>query len=192
MLESHPALKEEICTVLKKMRMAGQPLYAVCIQPLIKAIILDKAPQILEGTHSTAFRVSYEWTKNFVKSKLNWNYRASTTSTGKLPKDFEEQDKAMIQHCAYLVKVHNIPQELVVNSDQTWIHLVLTGGSKTWKTKGAKHVKVHGAEDKRQITIIISSAIDGYCLSFQVIFQCTTIKSLPKLEEGRKQYELLG
>ena len=134
-LESHPALKEEICTVLKKMRMVGQPLYAICIQPLIKAIILDKAPQILEGTHSTTFRVSYEWTKNFVKSELNWSYRASTTAVGKLPKDFEEQGKAMAQRCAYLVKVHNIPKELVVNSDQTGIHLVPTGGSKTWETK---------------------------------------------------------
>ena len=130
-LESHPALKEEICTVLKKMMMVGQPLYAICIQPLIKAIILDKAPQILEGTHSTAFRVSYEWTKIFVKSELNWSYRASTTAAGKLPKDFQEQGKAMAQRCAYLVKVHNIPKELVVNSDQTGIHLVPTGGSKT-------------------------------------------------------------
>jgi hypothetical protein len=31
MLESHHALKEEICTILKKMRMTKQPLYAVCI-----------------------------------------------------------------------------------------------------------------------------------------------------------------
>ena len=70
-LDSHPLLKEEICVILKKMRKAGQPLYAVCIQPLIKAIILDKAPHILEGTHSTAFKVSYEWTKHFMKAELN-------------------------------------------------------------------------------------------------------------------------
>jgi hypothetical protein len=189
-LESHIALKEEICTILKKMRMARQPLYAVCIQPLLKAIILNKAPQILEGTHSIAFHVSYEWTKNFVKSELNWSYRASTTAAGKLPKDFEEQGKAMAQRCAYLVKVHNIPKELVVNSDQTGIHLVPTGGSRTWETKGAKHVKVHGAEDKRQITVTVSSAADGRCLSFQVIFQGTTTKSLPKLEGGREECEL--
>jgi enhancing lycopene biosynthesis protein 2 len=59
-LASHPLLKEEICTILKKMRNTGQPLYAVCIQPLIKAIIFDKAPHIFEGTHSTAFKISYE------------------------------------------------------------------------------------------------------------------------------------
>ena len=94
-LESHLALKEEICKVLKKMKMAGQPLYAVCIQPLIKAIILDKAPYILEGTHSTTFCVFYECTKNFVKSELNWSYRASTIAAEKLPKNFE-QGKTMV------------------------------------------------------------------------------------------------
>ena len=191
-LESYPALKEEICSVLKKMRTAGQPLYAVCIQPIIRAIILEKAPQILEGTHATAFRVSYEWTKNFVKSKLNWSYRASTTAAGKLPKDFEEQGRVMAQRCAYLVKVHNIPMELVVNSDQTGIHLVPTGGSRTWETKGSKHVKVHGAEDKRQITVAVSSAANGHCLPFQVIFQGATTKSLPKQLAGRAECEQSG
>ena len=67
-LDSHPLLKEEICAILKKMRKTGQPLYAVCIQPLVKAIIIDKALHILEGTHSTVFKVSYEWTKYFVKT----------------------------------------------------------------------------------------------------------------------------
>ena len=70
-LDPHPLLKEEICAILKKMRKAGQPLHAVWIQPLIKAIILNKAPHILEGTHSTAFKVSYEWTKHFMKAELN-------------------------------------------------------------------------------------------------------------------------
>ena len=32
----------------------------------------------------------------------------------------------MAQRCAYLVKVHNIPKELVVNSNQIGIHLVPT------------------------------------------------------------------
>ena len=70
-LDSHVLLKEEICTILKKMRKGGQPLYTVCIHSLINAIILNKVPHIFEGTHSIAFKVSYEWTKHFVKAKLN-------------------------------------------------------------------------------------------------------------------------
>ena len=98
----------------------------------------------------------------------------------------------MAQQYAYLVKVYNIPKELVVNTDQTCIHLVLTGGSRTWETKGAKHIKIHGTEDKRQVTVTVSSTANGHCLPFQVIFQGTTTKTLSKLEGGRKDCELSG
>jgi hypothetical protein len=120
----HHFLKEEICAILKKMRKTWQSLYAVCIQPLIKAIILDKTPHILEGTHYTAFKVSYEWTKYFTKVELNWSYKAAITAGGKLPKNFKKQGKTMAQRCDYLVKIHNKPKELVVNTEQTCIHLV--------------------------------------------------------------------
>lgn len=43
-LESHPIPKDETCGILRNERKAIQPLYAVCIQSLIKAIIQEKAP----------------------------------------------------------------------------------------------------------------------------------------------------
>jgi hypothetical protein len=46
---------------------------------------------------------------------------------------------------------HNIPQELVLNTDQIGIHIVPTCGDKTWETKGSQNVKVHGMEEKCQI-----------------------------------------
>ena len=54
----------------------------------------------------------------------------------------------MAQRCAYLIKIHNIHEYFVVNSDQTGIYLVPTGGARTWDTKGIKQVSVHGLEDK--------------------------------------------
>jgi hypothetical protein len=70
-----------------------------------------------------------------VKVELNWSYIVATTASGKLPIFLEKQGKTMAQWCAYLVKVHNIPKELVVNIDQTYIHSIPIGGSNTWKTK---------------------------------------------------------
>ena len=75
----------------------------------------------------------------------------------------------MAQRCAYLVKIHNILKELVANIDQTYIHLVFTRGSRTRKIKITKHIKVHGAEDKRQVIITVSSAVNIYYLHFQII-----------------------
>ena len=73
----------------------------------------------------------------------------------------------MAQHCVYLINVHNIPQQLVVNSNQTGIHLVPTGGARTWETKGSKHVNVHGIEDKRKITGAESSSTTGHVYLFK-------------------------
>ena len=76
----------------------------------------------------------------------------------------------MTQRCAYLIKVHNILQYIVINNDQTGIHLVSTRGAKTWDIKEIKQVSVHGREDKRQVTIVVSSTVTGEVLPFQVVF----------------------
>ena len=41
-LECHSVMKEEICAILRNQRKACQPLYVVCIQPPMKAIIQEK------------------------------------------------------------------------------------------------------------------------------------------------------
>jgi hypothetical protein len=91
----------------------------------------------------------------------------------------------MSQRVAYLVKAHSIPPELVVNTDQTGIHLVPTGGAHTWVLKGSKNVLVHGNEDKRQITVSVSSTAAGGLLPFQVVFTGLTQRSLPPRNSGR-------
>jgi hypothetical protein len=91
----------------------------------------------------------------------------------------------MSQKVVYLVKAHSIPSALVVNTDQTGIHLVPTGGAHTWALKGSKHVLVHGIEDKRQITVSLSSTAAGNFLPFQVVFIGLTQISLPPRNSGR-------
>jgi hypothetical protein len=56
-LAPFPDLKKEICEVLSKQRAAGQPLYLSGIQTLIKAIIKQRQPQLLEDSSKTAFGV---------------------------------------------------------------------------------------------------------------------------------------
>jgi hypothetical protein len=50
---------------------------------------------------------------------------------------------------------------MVVNIDQTRIHLMPIEGDKTWETKGAKHIQVFGMKKKRQIITIVSSLSNG-------------------------------
>ena len=182
-LASYPLLKEKICEVLKKQRIAGQLLYGVCIQDIIKSIISKRQLHMLED--SSGFCVSYKWTLTFIKAEMNWSYRAATTSARKIPFDYEVQGKKMTERCAYLVKIHSIAEELVVNTDQASIHLVPTGGARTWEEKNSKHVKVQRMEDKRQVIVVVSLATNGNILPFQMIFQGLTPRSLPPKNDGR-------
>ena len=179
-LSAYPVLRDEICNVFREQRASGQPLSIGIIQPFIKALIQKREPQLFEDEE---FKVSTKWTRVFIKFELNWSYRAATTTAGKLPDDFELQGLTMVQRCVYFIKVHNIPQSLVVNSDQTGIHLVPTGGARTWDTKGIKQVSVYGLEDKRQVTVVVSSAATGEVLPFQVVFQGLTSRALPPLKQ---------
>lgn len=85
----------------------------------------------------------------------------TTSITCKLPNDYEVQGKAMTHICIYLISVHNILSELDVNTKQTGIYIVSTSRSRTWKMKGAKHIKIHGQDYKQQIIMAVSSTTNG-------------------------------
>jgi hypothetical protein len=95
---------------------------------------------------------------------MNLSFRMGTTIASKLPSDCKEQGWDTGDMVAYLVKIYNIAPTLVVNNDQTRVHLVLTR-KWTWENKGTKHIKVLGMEAKKQITIVVSSAVGGLFLS---------------------------
>ena len=66
----------------------------------------------------------------------------------------------------------------MINLDQTGLHLV-PAGSRTYETKGSKQVPIAGMDDKRQITAVVASSLDGQLLPLQLIFQGKTDASLP-------------
>jgi hypothetical protein len=56
----------------------------------------------------------------------------------------------------------------VVNNEQFGIHLVSTIGKRTWESKG---IRVLGVEDKRQVTMVVSSIANEYLLLRQFVHQ---------------------
>jgi len=52
---------------------------------------------------------------------------------------------------------------------------------RTWEKRGSKVVGVLGGDDKRSITTCVFSFVDGALLPFQLIFQGTTKRVLPKI-----------
>jgi len=103
----------------------------------------------------------------------------ATTTVQKLPEDWEHQLDMMAYWAAFEVFTHGVPAELMVNMDQTVMHLVLSGGSRTYDKRGKKEIALTGVEDKRQITICVSSTADEITLPPQLIFQGKSSRNLP-------------
>ncbi len=72
-----------------------------------------------------------------------------------------------------------------MNSDQIRVHLVPNGNEKTWEPKGTKHVQMLGLEDKRQVTMVVSSTTIEDLFPPQIVFTGVTLKTLPPNNNGK-------
>ena len=75
---------------------------------------------------------------------------------------------------------HNIPDELIINVDQTPSKFVATDNI-TMAAKGDKHISRARATDKRAITVTLCESLDGCMLPFQLIYTRKTERSLPNV-----------
>jgi len=71
-LETRPKLKDELITLLKNMLVVRQGLSTPIVQPIIRGIFDSRAFELLKDfTKQGGFKVSLEWTKDFMKYHLN-------------------------------------------------------------------------------------------------------------------------
>jgi hypothetical protein len=104
---------------------------------------------------------------------MSWSWRQRTTAASKLPNDWRQRGIDMAKRVAYFMQIYSVHPALVVNMDQTGVHLA-PADMRTYEKSGSKQVAVIGAEDKRQITACIASSLAGDLLPLQLIFQGKT------------------
>jgi hypothetical protein len=85
----------------------------------------------------------------------------------------------MAKRVAALMEMHSVHPSLIVNLDQTGAKLV-PSSAWTYEKRNSSSVAVIGADDKRQITACLASALNGELLPLQLIFQGKTARSLPE------------
>ncbi len=66
-----------------------------------------------------------------MKQYMNCSFRMATVATSKLPPNLSKQGCNMVYWVTYLMKAYNIPPTLVVNNDQTCVHLIPTTKERT-------------------------------------------------------------
>ena len=81
-----------------------------------------------------------------------------TTKCGIPPHGFRDVKEEFLQGVIDVVKMEEIPSQLILNWDQTGLHLV---PASNWpmESKGSKRVELKGIEDERQITTVFCGAL---------------------------------
>ena len=77
-----------------------------------------------------------------------------------------------------IVKLEEIPIDLIFNWDQTGLNLVPVS-SWTMEAKGSKRVAIQGLTDKRQITGVFCGTLLGEFLPIQLIYASKTPRCIP-------------
>ena len=164
-----PEIQRELIEMLQSHRECGIGLNSIIIEPLIHGYLRQiRFNPFINGT----FTASRRWIRKWMQKTLNLSFRKATKAAQKAPKDATEQIELMAARIAKLVVEFNIPKELLVNCDQTALHLI-PKINYTYELKGSQNVSVVGTEDKRQITAVVACSLSGEILPFQLIYKGT-------------------
>lgn len=86
--------------------------------------------------------------------------------------------RKFLEDVVSVVKMEEIPPELILNWDQTGIRLV-PAASWTMDKIGVKRVEIIGVGEKRQITAALCGSLAGDYLPVQLIYQGKTSRCHP-------------
>ncbi|KAI0772980.1 hypothetical protein BD413DRAFT_473705, partial [Trametes elegans] len=150
---------------------------------ILRAHILHKAPELLAP--GSGFKLSASWVRRFVHDVLNWSSRKSTRAVRKTPKNAADLCELTFLCMVFAIMLHNIKPSMILNADQAGI-LLMPSGKQTYEVKGSKDVTVHAHDEKRQMTIVVASSLDGQLLPFQSVWGGSSAASLPSKEAPRQ------
>lgn len=126
--------------------------------------------------------INFEVTRTWVRSlyqRMNFSRRVATTSRPVITRSLWNEVRSLfLYEISEKVLRYKIPDELIINADQTPSKFVATDNV-TIAKKGEKHISRAGSSDKRCITLTVCESLDGKILPFQLIYQGKTQRSLP-------------
>jgi hypothetical protein len=169
-----PEAEQRIKQILTTMRENGGQVSTHVTQAVMKHVIREGCPHLLES-----LKLSNSFIVRWLHTEMNYTWRRRTTAAAKLPLDWQQQGINMAKRIAANIQTYDIHFSLIVNMDQTGIHLVPCSAH-TYDLKGSKGVPMLGHDDKRQITACVAASMTGELLPLQLIFQGKTQKCEPR------------
>jgi hypothetical protein len=125
-------------------------------------------------------RIGDSWCTRFYKRHEFKSRVATTKMRNDIPADYEEKKKNFVYILSKAVGDHNVPDELVVNIDETAVQFV-PSVTRTRCRKGVKRVRLIGiGMEKPQITATFGGVATGIIMEpVQLIFGGTTNRCHP-------------
>jgi len=177
-------IEQEVKRVVSIMRDRGAVVNIRIIQLVMKLVIEIKQPEMLPKMKLGPMYIS-----RWARDHMSFSWRQRTTAASKLPLDWRDQGIKMAERIAFFMQLHKVHPSLVVNMDQTGVHLAPVD-NKTYNVRGGKEVKLIGADDKRQITACLASSLNGDLLPLQLIFQGKTTACHPAASDSSQAAHL--
>ena len=167
------AAEEKIKAHVKSLRDQGGSINLLVTRNIMQAILETECPAMLQTC-----KLSNTFVRQWLHQQMNYSWRAKTTAAAHVPDNWKELGVLMAKRIAVNVHQYSIHSSLVINMDQTGIHLV-PASNHTFAPLGGSNVAMLGADDKRQITCCIASSMNGDLLPLQLVFQAKTAKCEP-------------
>ena len=178
-----PTLPEDITKDLmeyiRAIRESGGVVNTAIVIAAGMGMVKRRDPSLLEcnGGYVT---LKKSWAK-YLLSKLNYVKRKATTKCKVDVRNFEQLKGEYLINIKAVVMFKEIPDELIINWDQTGIKYVPVS-EWTMAQYKSKRVEVSGVDDKRQITATFAASLTGSFLPVQLVYQGKTSKCHPSID----------
>ena len=164
----HKKQLQKVNEIIVGSRIAGAALRTEDIIAIGHAVLTMHSPHLLVQNGGT-LELTISWAKR-VRKNLGYTLRKGTTDKRLPSATFLQETKLQFQHKIFsLVKLHTIPDSMILNCDQTPLSYV-NAGNYTFEAAGARAVPITGKGDKRLITGTFTVTADGKFLPMQLIY----------------------
>ena len=171
-------LDEKLRLLITNMRTTGGTINKHVIYGILMGLI--RADISRYGGYLD-FTVTKVWLKSLY-SRMNMSRSMVTTSRPIVTSSLLEEVRTQLRNDIVSAALkYNIPDELILNIDQTPSKFVPTENVAMAETR-SKHVSRKDGNDKRCITVTLSETITGKILPFQLIYTGKTARSLLSVE----------
>ena len=165
-MSSHPMVEAYVTDAIINIRAGGGTVNSLIVRAFFRGYCRLKNPELLRNQ-----KLGRRWCRWWLNQKFpQWTYKKVTTSGQKVPADAKEQIEAMGKRVAAAAAKYNITEPcFIINWDQTAV-LLQQASHYTMADKKEKSVAGTGKEEKRQITAVVASTLNGDLLPLQLIF----------------------